>query len=55
MGYGFQGQGHTPLPNHRQQRQSRLRVGDKQGLFAQLVDIEFAGDTKFGSRLFHGG
>jgi hypothetical protein len=47
--------GQLGLPDHREQRQSRLLVGGKQGLFAQLIDIEFAGDTKFGFRLFHGG
>ena len=34
--------------------QGCLRVRGEQRLFAQLIDIEFAGDTKFGFRPFHG-
>ena len=47
--------GQLGLSNHGQQRQGRFGVGGEQGLFAQLVDIEFTGDMEFGFRLCHGG
>jgi hypothetical protein len=47
--------GQLGLSNHGQQWQCRLGVGGEQGLFSQLVDIEFLGDTEFGDRLCHGG
>lgn len=45
--------GQLGLSNHEQECQCRLAVAEEQGLLSQLVDIEFSGDIKFGSKLCH--
>jgi hypothetical protein len=47
--------GQLGLSNHGQQWQCRLGVAGEQGVFYQLVGIEFTGDMEFGFRLCHGG